>query len=157
MKLGKHYKYKLCIKKSPSFISPVRKRMSGFYLGMGRPINHLLINDKGKHLLRKMKNLYICIWILYLSTYLILSLFLKYRWENMDTTGYKICRNNIDPDSQRTNTTTKVSTRFEVKIISNMNALYSINRVNLVALWSSIYAFDHANREIGKMFYPTVI
>ena len=158
MKLGNHEKYKLCIKKSPCFISPVRKRMSGYYQGMGRPINHLLIHDKGKHLLEKKRK--ICIsrnGTLYLRTYLILSLFLKYRWKNVDTTGCTICRNNIDPDSQPTNTTTKVSTRFEVKIISSINALYSINRVNLVVLRSSIYAFDHANRKTSKIFYPTVI
>ena len=59
MKLYKHDEYELWIKKFPCVVSPIHKRMSENYLGMGRPIDKLLINKTGITIVRKLKNLYI--------------------------------------------------------------------------------------------------
>ena len=147
IKLGKHDEYELCIEKSPCVVSPVRKRMSEYHLGFGRPIDKLLINNTGKHLLEKWKLFISCNGTLYVRIPIITHIWyhnLLFIGERMfDITGCTICRNNIDPDSQRTNTTTKFSPSFEVKILSNINALYSINRVQFgrtlivnLQLWS---------------------
>ena len=128
MKPYKHAEYELRIKKFPCVISPVRKCMSEYYLGMGRPIDKLLINKKGKHLLEKWIISISCNGTLYVRIPRVThiwypSLYFIYRWKNVDTTGCTICRSNIDPDSQWTKTITKVSTCFEVKTLSYINAL----------------------------------